>query len=365
MARKKVYAKVIIAVFLFTFCIIGISLFVIHIKAADSPKWSRFEKDMYAAMKYYYRSIFPSTDWIECDDLNELWRYLKKEKIEKISFCWAGYEDLSPEKWWTWGEIEEPNKIKLTLQLIYDGRTKWIIKIACNGRIKIITNKHKFFMPAEWDNKRVYSYWWKSRELRKQLWKWGFPDINGLDEEYNYSLPQKEETIAILLYPGKIGNPPLVLFGDKGLAEQFVFGDNFVNQIASDKLHELAAMRALGIKREKNNGETTFDKHFDAQKIIPGREWIDKIMYAYEISLKEIEKKEKYFPEDMDSFNNRILFITKERVYWKGISIDANSVYDDYIRSERLKAYFDELGITKELLEGHQKAEKTVPDSNS
>jgi hypothetical protein len=48
----------------------------------------------------------------------------------------------------------------------------------------------------------------------------------------------------------------------------------------------------------------------------------------------------------------RIVFMTQEKDYWKEIGIDANTVYDDYIKSEQLKAYFDELGITKELLAG-------------
>jgi hypothetical protein len=73
-------------------------------------------------------------------------------------------------------------------------------------------------------------------------------------------------------------------------------------------------------------------------------------MDAYETSLKETEEREKYYPGRPVSFNARIVFMTRDKDYWKKIGIDGNSVYDDYIRSERLKDYFDELGLTKELL---------------
>ena len=74
-------------------------------------------------------------------------------------------------------------------------------------------------------------------------------------------------------------------------------------------------------------------------------------MDAYEIAFKEAEEKEKYYP-GLDNSVGRIVFMTRDGNYWKEIGIGENAVYDDYIKSEQLKAYFDELGLTKELLAG-------------
>lgn len=121
-----------------------------------------------------YISAF--SKWIIFDDIEDVWGYLQKEKIEKIVFCWT-FDEPSLENCEKWGEITEPNRIKLTLQMIHDGRTKGIIKIACNGSIKMFANKHKFLMPAEWDNKEVYSHKWESVKLREKLREWGFPEL--------------------------------------------------------------------------------------------------------------------------------------------------------------------------------------------
>lgn len=121
--------------------------------------------------------------WIKCDNYEVLSRYLKNEKAQKIVFCGIDYySDLPPERWWTWGEITEPNRIKLSLQIIQAGNTKGIMPIYCDGSIIIITNKHKFLMPAMWDNKEVYSHRWKSTELREKLREWGFSELNFSNE---------------------------------------------------------------------------------------------------------------------------------------------------------------------------------------
>jgi len=291
--------------------------------------------------------------WIKCDDYESLSRYLKNEKVQKIAFCGIDYyNDSLPVSWWTWGEIAEPERINKTLQLIHAGKLNGIMPIACNGSIVIITDKHKFLMPAEWDNKKVYSHRWESAELRKQLRKWGFPDPNGTVQEYNYSLPPKAQTVAILLYPHKVSTP-LALFGDKILAENLLFEKevkepNGIVGIAG--LHKNARLRAFGIESRKENGKIIISNELKPKKIFEGREWLEKIMDSYEIALKEAEEREKYFPMEIDDSVGRIVFMTQDKDYWKEIGVDANSVYDDYIRSEQLKAYFDELGLTKELL---------------
>ena len=83
--------------------------------------------------------------------------------------------------------------------------------------------------------------------------------------------------------------------------------------------------------------------------------WLEKVVDAYEIAAKEVQKKEgkeAYYPGDIYALDAKIVFITRDGFYWKGIGIGENTVYDDYIESEQLKAYFDELGLTKELSVG-------------
>jgi hypothetical protein len=36
----------------------------------------------------------------------------------------------------------------------------------------------------------------------------------------------------------------------------------------------------------------------------------------------------------------------------QSFNIGKSAIYDDYIKSEQLKVYFDELGLTKDLLSG-------------
>jgi hypothetical protein len=47
------------------------------------------------------------------------------------------------------------------------------------------------------------------------------------------------------------------------------------------------------------------------------------------------------------------VFMTFDKNYWKEIGISENAVYDDYIKSDHLKAYLDELGLTKDLIAGN------------
>jgi hypothetical protein len=354
MDNRRIYKTIIVVLFIII-CTIGISLFILHIKAANSPAWFKAEQNLYTTVKYYYRCFIPTAGWIESDDLDDLWRYLKNEKVENITFCWIDYNNSPPEKWWTWGEITEPERINQTLQLLYASKIEGIIPSICDGRMKIITDKHKFLMPIDWQSDVVYSYRWESRELRKQLWKWGFPDSNGAVQEYKYFLPTKEQTVAVLLYHRMI-SPPLAIFGDKKLAEKLVFEPNVRDDPNGIKgiagLYKAAQLRMFGVQSRKENGKIITSNELKPNKVFEGRDWIEKIMDAYDVALKEAEEREKYFPMKLNNSVGRIVFMTQDGNYWKQIGIDSNTVYDDYIKSAQVKAYFDELGLTKELLAG-------------
>ncbi|MBN1392318.1 MAG: hypothetical protein JW947_05885 [Sedimentisphaerales bacterium] len=132
-----------------------------------------------------------------------------------------------------------------------------------------------------------------------------------------YFVPPKNETVAILLYPSCVGNEsykPLVLFGDKKLAEKLM------------------------------------GKSLEPEKIIEGREWLEKIMNAYSAAIEEAKKK--HFHRQGYEFMGQIIFVTAKKGYMQQIDVDVNTVYNNYMESGVLKTYFDELGLTKELLAG-------------
>jgi hypothetical protein len=87
----------------------------------------------------------------------------------------------------------------------------------------------------------------------------------------------------------------------------------------------------------------------EPKKVFEGRGQLVKIMDEYGVALKEAE--EKGYSDDVatDGF---IQFITPKKVYVRSIGIDENenAVCDSYMKSGLLKKYFDELGLTDELL---------------
>lgn len=219
----------------------------------------------------------------------------------------------------------------------------------------IITDQHKYAIFVEDDGEKIYGMEWVSPGLRKQLWKWGFVDKGRV---YKYLVPpKKEQTVAILLYPRPCPLcHPLAIFGDKKLAEKLLFETEFLDDPNGIKgfgsLHKLMRLHAFGVKARIEGREVITGNELEPKKIFEGRVWLEKIMDAYEIALKEAEEKEKYYPGKPDPFNARLVFMTRDGDYWKEIGIDENTVFDEYIKSELLKAYFDELGLTKELLVG-------------
>lgn len=262
-----------------------------------------FVQDLYAATKYYCWPYPASDNWIECRKVKYVQRYLRNEKVKKIAFGITDFEK---------GEIVEPEKIKQVLQLISTAQEEinfpsippW------DDKIIITTDKHKFVIPVRKEDKAIHGLDWTSKELYKKLWEWGY------GYKYKYNLPPKEQVVAILLYPHHYETAhPLAFFGDEKLMKEIMFGVWIV-----------------------------------PEKIFDGREWLEKIVDAYSAALKEATERKRYFPEEVDNPVGRIVFVTKDVSPGKDISIDANTVYDDYIKSEQLKQYFDELGLTKELL---------------
>jgi hypothetical protein len=193
----------------------------------------------------------------------------------------------------------------------------------------------------------------RSKELRKVFYDAGLK----YNLEYKYSLPSKEQVVAILLYPPKF-SPPLAIFGDKKLAEKLLLETEFPDDPngiqGAGKLYKFARLRKFGVETKIEGREIIIDNELKPKMVFEGRDWLEKIMDAYEVALKEAEQREKYYPGGPETFNARIVFMTRDNDYWKKIAISENVVYDDYIKSERLKECFDELGLTKELLQKNQ-----------
>ena len=178
-----------------------------------------------------------------------------------------------------------------------------------------------------WDN------YMKSRLLKKYFDELGLTPIlleNRRQFRFapigKYRVPPTDKTVAILLYQPYVSSlhdrgynhleHPIALFGDKELAAKLM---------------------------------ATTGRSLELNKVFEGRDWLVKIMDAYRTALKEAE--EKNFRRNL-AFKDKadIIFLTAHKGYMKGIFVDANTVCDGYMESELLKTYFDELGLTKELL---------------
>jgi len=314
---------------------------------------------------YWGYDRWSSQNWREYSSLVKLWPRLQKEKIENIIFCDAinkeagtfdnettyqqmveffrfRFRDTNDVKSWNWA-IEVPKEnlpecVKIIDKTMKGARPWWYIwreyiPVWPTSRMLIVTDKGKYIVHVETAISNVarscvYGEEWKSYELGEFLTKYCIPG-----HEYKYVIPPKEQTVAILLISNGTAllvSPPVALFGDKKLAEKLIYVD-------------------------KNEAEKITGRSLEPKMVFEGRVWLEKIMDAYEIALKEAEKREKekkgsYYPGDIYALNARIVFITRDEFYWKGIGISENTVYDDYIKSDQLKVFFDELGLTKELL---------------
>ncbi len=350
MAKVRLLVRIVsitvVTIFLMVCITAGILLLIYHFAPEKFFECYDSGRDLYAAARYYCLPHPPSENWIECSKTKYVWRYLRNEKVKRIAFGRVNDSKANlPDNWGC--EIVEPEKINQTLLLINKAKKDINVSIVWLSRMIIITDEHKFIIPVEVGEDAVYSLDWTSKELRKQLWKWGCDH-----KVYKYDLPSKEQVVAILLYPPE-DSLPLAIFGDKKLAEEILFEFREVNETehikGMEKLYKLAKLRQFGVKIRKEGKEVVASNELEPRKIFRGREWMEKIIDAYEIAFKEAENGGKYFPMELDNPVGRIVFMTQDKDYWKEIGIDANAVFDDYIKSELLKKYFDELGLTGEL----------------
>jgi hypothetical protein len=306
-------------------------------------------QDTFATIKYYCRFPHSSDYWIEYQRIKSAWKYINNETVQKITFGSINVYDSNVPDNFGW-ELIDPEKIKQTLHLINTADKSCNISIVWQGRMSIITDKHKFIIPVDVSDDAVDGLDWTSKELRKQLWKWGYEH-----KVYQYDLPSSDQIVAIILYTRPhFTPPPLALFGDKKQAEELIFNPQIKEEPDGIKgivdLYKLVRLIKFGIEINKEGKKYISSKELKIDKLYEGREWLDKIMDAYNVAVKEANERENYFPMKLDNPVGRIVFMTRDKDYWKEISIDTNTVYDDYIKSEQLKAYFDELGLTEELL---------------
>lgn len=296
--------------------------------------------------------------WRISYNLAWLWPHVKRENIQSISF----------------GEIEEnsdddeiffrsqadvpaedlPECIAIIDKAMETAWPWWTLRshfyrIWPGSKMKIVTNKGKYLVSAQAHISEVgVSYVcginWKSYELGRLLAKSRYPD------GYDYALPAKEDVVAIVLF-SRLGEPPLALFGDKKEADKLLFHPPFSKDdpngitISAPNLNRILR---FGIQYREENGKLVWDNEIKPKHILEGHLWIEKIMDAFETALREAKEREKYYPAYLDS-NAQMIFMTRDGDFSKRITIDENSVSDDYIKSEQLKEYFDELGLTAEI----------------
>jgi hypothetical protein len=199
------------------------------------------------------------------------------------------------------------------------------------ARITFVTPTKGYIRIFGMDEDTVHDYYMESELLKKYFDELGLTDelspprfrIVGAN---SYRLPQTDKVVAILLYSPMLPSSnndgcPAAVFGDRKLAEKLLYEDKGL--------------------AERLNG-----RPFEPRRTIEGHEWLVKIMDAYRTSLSEAKEK-KFLSEG--SPRGRIIFVTTKNGYSKAIGVDANTVYDKYMKSELLKKYFDELSITTEM----------------
>lgn len=123
----------------------------------------------------------PQNNWREYSTLVGLWPHLQKEKIERISFC---DEDLGVDiDSWASRDVPKENLdecIRLIDNAMRNADHNFQWGPYWQGRMKIITDKGKYLVPAEVDitSPKVYGNGWTSCELGEFLKKCGWADPN-------------------------------------------------------------------------------------------------------------------------------------------------------------------------------------------
>jgi hypothetical protein len=202
--------------------------------------------------------------------------------------------------------------------------------IARGGTIRFVTPTEGFMRTIGIDEETLHDRYMESILLKKYFDELGLTNelLSGFSivGARKYHLPPTDKVVSILLYrPYRDADNcyfscPAALIGDKVLTEK----------------HMAEAGKLEG-------------KSLEPKKTIEGRDWLVKIMDAYRAELKEAEEN-KFLRGGNPK--REIIFVTAKQGYMKPIDVDANTVYDRYMESELLKKYFDELGITDELLAG-------------
>ncbi|MGD0784226.1 MAG: hypothetical protein ABR969_00215 [Sedimentisphaerales bacterium] len=291
---------------------------------------------IYLSYKVYeYWPAEKTENWKMCDSLIRIWPRLKSEGIENIKFCFvfnpqtrfrgSGSDnikgilsfrviDANIVKWWTLYQ-EVPKDCLPECVNIIDKAMKgmWckllfssISGIRASEKMLIVTKKGKYIVTATMDNSSICSDTWKTEELKCGL-------IDGAQ-----FVPPKEQIVSIVIFR-QIHDP-------------------------GDRLLDFNPVALLG---DKKMTEKLFGKTLTPKLIFEGRDELDKIVDEYNASSRE--KKQPTNDEYC------LIFVTKDWFYWKAIYFDANTVYDRYMASKPLKAYFDELSLTKELYQPSQK----------
>jgi hypothetical protein len=189
--------------------------------------------------------------------------------------------------------------------------------------IVFITQNKGYMRGLKLRDKVAYEKYMESVLLKEYFEELGFIQHIEPYQADKYFVPPKDKTVAIFLYADSycFGRRPLAIFGDKKLGEKLLYGDK----------------------------KLFFSKGIEPEKVFKGREWLEKIIDAYEVALKQAkeDKKEKVYQR-----SGSIVFLTKDEGYIRGIDVGEDTIYDDVAESNLLKTYFDELGLTKELLKG-------------
>jgi hypothetical protein len=125
----------------------------------------------------------PQNNWREYITLVGLWPHVQKEKIISIGFC-DEMSWLNIDSWHSWYVPKEnlDECIRLIDKAMQDAdrQFKWGPDWG-EGRMKIITDKRKYLVPAETDisntaSPRVYGNGWSSNELGEFLKKCGLTE---------------------------------------------------------------------------------------------------------------------------------------------------------------------------------------------
>jgi len=315
---------------------------------------------LYLSYQVYERWPAEKTEnWKKYDSLIRIWPRLKREGIENIKVCFvfnpqtrfrgASSDDIKEMlsfrvmdanvvKWWTIYQ-EVPKDCLPECVTILDKtmkgmwwKWKWLITphscIRASCKMLIVTKKGKYIVNAGLDNSSICSSTWKSEKLNCEL-------IDG-----SRFVPPKEQIISIVIFPQMEHLGPKLSVPSYNHPGRFIVIFPQTEDIRPKRSH-LLDYNPVALFGDKKTTEKLFGKSLEPKMVFEGRDKLEKIVDEYNSALKEGKVlSDQYF----------LIFVTQDWFYWKAIYLDTNTVYDRYIASKPLKAYFDELGITKELL---------------